>query len=101
MKVNKEFDVCPACGHKGTVVQDRTNELIAEGKLPVGTRLFTMISKSPLCSPTQKILSPSGLTPGIVSIYDVCSNCGCLYAVAIEEVDMIIPTIPQQKNIRN
>lgn len=96
MKINKEFTVCPACGHEGTVIQDRVDELISDGKMPVGTRLFAMMSKSPLLSPTQKIITSNGLTPGIVAIYDICSSCGCLYAVAIEEVDMIIPT-PQQK----
>jgi hypothetical protein len=88
MRVEKTFEKCPACGHVGTIVQDRVNELITEEKLSPGTKLAALVSQSPLVDPRRQVILAKKTISGIITIYDVCSNCGCLYCVAAQEVEM-------------
>jgi hypothetical protein len=81
------FEVCPVCGHKGTVVQERVEELIVEGKLPAGVKFATFSTITKLANPNRTLMLTGGTVPAVIAVYDICSNpkCGIMRCVMVQE----------------
>jgi len=78
MELPKEFKKCPVCGSEKRVSQEGFDKEEVN-KLP--NRITHMKSEG-IILPTS-ILSTTA--PAIVMDFDVCSECGCFYAVKVSK----------------
>ncbi len=86
---NKVFTKCPSCGGENTVMKDAVQKEIDKGTMLEGTRIPAFYSSVPIMSPTSKLLAPKTV-PVATFIFDVCSDCGCVYCIqVIEDVGQV------------
>lgn len=85
MKVLARNTSCPACGSESRVVENRVAEEIEAGRLPEGFKTGALISQTTLFNPKHETILASREVPVVMSLYDVCSDCGNMYAVEMLE----------------
>lgn len=103
MKVLAKHTHCPVCGSESRVLEDRAAVEIAAGKLPAEFKTGALITQTPMFSPNYGSIVASREVPAIMGLYDVCSDCGNMYAVEmIEHTMLVAPSInPSQKTDGN
>ena len=90
-----KFESCPVCGSKSRIIEMETNEEIEKGNLSSETRIPVLFTQSKLFNPDDKtfLLARRQITV-IMCFFDVCSDCGTLYAVEVQKgIGMIEPQI--------
>lgn len=85
-KFNKEFPTCPACGSTNRFFESMAQELIDSGLADPNFKAALSIAKGAVVDKTREASIPIGAeVPGWLIVTDLCLDCGCIYAVHIEE----------------
>lgn len=85
----KEFDKCPACGKSEPFFGMITDELKERGIVDKAWNFSLDMKSGPVMQPQKEAALPIGAeVPGYSFATDICSNCGCIYVVKLQRVNL-------------
>jgi len=96
MDYPKKFDKCPVCGSTSRVVGDEVMSEIEKGNISSDVMLSALVTRTPLYDPKNVILGKKQV-PGIVALYDICSDCGTLYCTEVQKHRLIVEVQSRQR----
>jgi len=99
---SKVFEKCPICGGKGRVQEELEIEKEA-GRISNNKECFLIALQTVIFDPTKKrmIITPTIQVPTIMSKFDFCSKCGCMFCTSYSrEIATLKPQGISQPNIR-
>ena len=83
-EVVAEFDHCPVCGSTERFVESLANKVKEKGLMREEYNFYFQYIKVPVVDPMMQHLVPvGGSVQAMVIGTDICSNCGCVYAVKL------------------
>ena len=90
-----KFDCCPVCGSQSRVIEMEAKGEIEKGNLSEEVKIPVLITQTKIFDPSdKKLLLAKRQIPVIMGFFDVCANCGTLYAVELQKgIGVIEPHI--------
>ena len=94
----KEFDKCPACGANKPFFKGIVDELKQAGRVPKDWNFWLDMKQGVVFPPNKLPMLPIGaLLPGYQFSTDICSECGCIYAVGLARKEAKTQLAPAQQ----
>jgi hypothetical protein len=80
-----KFDKCPSCGKTNRIAESISKEEIAKGNLDKEDLLPLLAVQVPIMNPNRKskLVLTRTTVPIITAFFDICSDCGTLYAIRV------------------
>ena len=81
VRFNKDFDACPVCGSNKSLAKTAQQEVIERGIAKPDFHFFVGSQTGAALTPRMEATLPIGSKVPVIAVhYDVCMDCGCLYA---------------------
>ena len=96
VKLPMEFNSCPNCGSTERVIESAVAGAVERKEMEPVPNIFAFASQTPIfdVSRAQTIVVARKQVPVIFIGYDVCCQCGTMYAVKVEQHTGVIDMKP-------
>ena len=93
----REFDKCPACGKSELFLGGIAAELKERGVVDKEWNFYYDQRQGVVMQPNKDLALPIGSEmPGYYFATDICSNCGCIYVVKLQRLNLKKSLAPAQ-----